>query len=427
MRAEDMRIMDQEETGITAVQRRVRRRKMPFQFRKIYEASEKLLKGRQFGTLSVDKDSQVFIDFLNKTQLAEVDLQVARDLAEARKLAEKLKTHLYLEKVIKEAKDQGEPFLARLYELDPVTRRAIIEWYNEIIKDPKKLRDSIANAPQEDVFFGTNETIIDAVIDLGNDWFIVVHVLPDGTIQLGYVANRSATAPKPLQRASDKPAEVPITVSPKEQIQKARDLFERKVDRLNEQLKDEGKRVTVTENVGNLDIVVSNIDEIGGTNASPKEYDALFDKETADSLRLIRENYRRRWEEEHRKTPADQIDQKTQGLLKDLSSDLDGKVYLRFGGETEKQTGIRWPDDVPENTYLAAQRDRKINALAEVYADYHRRKGLTAALEENDLGFTFKALHQAGPGNDVAIIDKKTGKFMWLDDYIKAGFPKNIE
>lgn len=409
----------------------------PGPFRDLYKDSSSGVKKSSSGDKFmipdfVNKNSKAFELLLNKSVIVRVDMEVTRELAEANKLAEQKKNPDILKKVIKEAKDQGEYFTARLYELDPVTRRTIMEWYNEMVKNPIKLRKLLQDMPEENMFFGVNGTVMNIVISLGDDWIVVAHLLQDGTIQLGYITNivppgktRSDYIIKPLQKISDKPIEVPIAVSPQQQLQTTRILFEQKINRLNEKLKKEGKTVIVTDDIANLDIIVSDSTSIGANTVRPEEYEAFFSKEEADALRRVRDSYRRRWEDEVKKNLKGAVDSKTQKLLKDLRSDLEGKVYLQFGGETEKRTGIRWPDDIEDGTYLAVKRDEKITALSDIYRNY-KIKGISDLLENYGLEFVFRGLHQASPLNDVIIINK-TGRYMWLDDFIKAGFPKTIE
>lgn len=409
----------------------------PGPFRDLYKDSLTTTKGKGVGGRHplpdfVNKSSNSFKELLNKSELMRIDVEAARELAEASKLSEQFKKPDILKLKIKEIKDQGEYFTARLYELDPVTRRTIMEWYNEIVKNPEKLQNLLQNIPEENIFFGASATMINIVFGLGDDWIVIAHLLQDGTVQLGYVVNLAPSsrgtgtnAIKPLQKASEKPVEVPIAADSQQQLQITRTLFENKINRLNEKLKEKGKTVIVTDDVAHLDIILSDTSSIGGNVVRPEEYDTIFGKENADSLRRVRDSYRRRWEDQIKESTQDKVNPRTQQILKDLRNDLEGRVYLKFGGETEKKTGIRWPDDIEDGTYLAVKRDEKITALSKIYDDY-RNKGISTLLESYGLDFVFRGLHQASPLNDVIIMDK-TGNYMWLDDFIKAGFPKTIQ
>lgn|GEM_PF-3243705 len=146
--------------------------------------------------LVVDRDDLNFVNLIKRSRIVAPNATIANVLAKAAQDA----NPAILRKAIVYAREQGEPFLARLYELDPVTRETIMRWSANLTANPKGVEKLIASLPQENIFFGSQGLNIHVIADLGDGWKAIGRLGGDGEFLIRDITNIGKDKPPPLTK-----------------------------------------------------------------------------------------------------------------------------------------------------------------------------------------------------------------------------------
>lgn len=157
------------------------------------------------------------------------DLEMMGRISEISRYPNTVRNKNLFNDAISSAQEKGEPFIASLFEQDPITRRAIQEWFRVL-----KLEENIENIRKiireshEGMFFEDSGRVISVPISLGNDWVVIGHISGSGQFLFGKINYVGALENRvPLIRADA----VEGIMRP-ERLLKARDLYQRTITML---------------------------------------------------------------------------------------------------------------------------------------------------------------------------------------------------